>query len=68
LAKKYKEQIEPIDRIRFDYSFDEKKFYWIITQKLINEKRGINNINELLIDASNYKIMRIEKKTLAVDF
>jgi hypothetical protein len=61
IAKKYKEQIEPIEDIKLHYNEKEKKFYWLVSQGIKERKEGIHYYNELLIDASNRKQVKVVK-------
>ena len=61
IAKRYAEQIEPIESIKLHYNEKEKKFYWLVKQGLKEKKEGIYFLNELLIDASNKKRIQIKQ-------
>ena len=53
IAKKSQPQIEPIKGIKLDYNEKTKRFYWQITQEIVNIKEGKNNFNQVIIDASD---------------
>ncbi|WP_281616488.1 hypothetical protein [Flammeovirga sp. SubArs3] len=53
LSKRYKNQIEPIEKIKFEYDVKTKRFVWILSQGLIDKKEGINKYNEMIINASD---------------
>ncbi|MBF0695391.1 MAG: hypothetical protein IR153_10090 [Flavobacterium sp.] len=53
IAKKSQPQIEPIGDIKLYYDEKTKKFYWQITQEIVNSKEGINYFNQVIIDASD---------------
>ena len=59
IAKKYAEQIEPIDYIKLHYEEKDKKFYWLVRQGMKELKGGMYYHNELLIDASNRKKVKV---------
>ena len=61
VAKKYKTQIEPIEDIKLRYNEKEKKFYLVVSQGVKERKEGIYQCNELLIDASNKKQVKVVK-------
>jgi hypothetical protein len=61
IAKKYKEQIEPIENIKLHYDGKEKKFYWLVSQGIKEQKEGIHYYNELWIDASDKKQVKVIK-------
>jgi hypothetical protein len=66
ISKKFKEQIEPIDEIKFDYDSESKSFIWIIRQAIVNEKEGLNKINELIINASNSEMIEIKESGVII--
>jgi len=53
IAKKSQPLIEPIKDIKLDYDEELKRFYWQITQEIVNIKEGKNNFNQVIIDASD---------------
>ncbi len=53
IAKKSQPQIEPIEDIKLAYDEKTKRFYWQITQEIVNSKEGINYFNQVIIDASD---------------
>jgi len=60
LAKVYNKNIEPIEKIKFEYDKKNEMFYWIITQKGKRIKRingYFNKSNIVKIDASNGKLI-----------
>jgi hypothetical protein len=66
ISRGFKEQIEPIVKIRLDYNTKSKRFLWIISQGLVNEKEGLNKFNELIIDASNYEKTEIKEREVMI--
>lgn len=54
IAKKAQPSIEPIRDIKLDYDEESKRFYWQITQEIVNRKEGINYFNQVIIDASDF--------------
>jgi hypothetical protein len=52
IARKVQPNINPIKEISFEYDTKSKRFYWLISQDLVNVKEGINYFNQVLIDAS----------------
>ncbi len=51
IAKETGTKIEPIDFITFEFDFDKKEFFWVVRQKIINPKKGLNEYNQILIEA-----------------
>ena len=54
IAKKSQPKIEPIEDIKLDYNEKTKRFYWQITQEIVNQKEGKNYFNQVIIDASDF--------------
>jgi hypothetical protein len=52
IARKMKNDIEPIKEIQFQYDKKMKRFYWLIIQEIKNEKEGLNYFYEVQIDAA----------------
>jgi hypothetical protein len=67
IAKKYEEQIYPIESIKLHYNEKDKKFYWLVRQGLKEYTKGTHYLNELLIDASNRKHVEIKQSNLIRD-
>ena len=67
IAKKYAEQIYPIEKIKLHYSEKDKKFYWLITQGIKEYTEGVHYLNELLIDASNRKKVKVIENAQMTD-
>ena len=55
IAKNVQKDIDPIDEIKFDYDKKKKRFYWLISQATVNDREGINYINQVIIDAADLK-------------
>ena len=68
IARKAQKNIDPIDKISFNYDKKKKIFYWLISQALVNEHEGGNDINEVFIDAADFSKVRAVKSTVYVMF
>lgn len=68
ISKRYKKQIEPIEKIKLDYDKESKSFVWIISQGLINEKEGINKYNEMIINASDSEKIEFKVSEVMIMF
>lgn len=68
IAKQIQKNIEPIDKISFNYDKKKKLFYWLIAQEIVGVHKGSNNINEVLIDASDFSKVRKIKSAVFVSF
>ena len=53
IARSVEKEIDPIKEITFEYDKLHKRFYWLVSQELVNQKEGVNNINQVRIDAAN---------------
>jgi hypothetical protein len=53
IAKKTQPNIEPIDEMKLEYDPKVKRFYWLITQQIINPKEGRNDFYQVAIDAAD---------------
>jgi hypothetical protein len=52
IARKYNPKIDPIAEVTFDYDSKSKRFYWLVSQKIINSHEGANTFNQVKIDAA----------------
>ena len=68
IARKVQKNIDPIDKISFDYDRKKKIFYWRISQAVVNIHEGSNKINEVIIDAADFNKVRTIKSTVYVIF
>ena len=66
ITKKYKEQIDSIKTISFDYNAKTKRFYWKVKEQLKNEKAGANKYQELIIDAFDPSKVEIRERKLMI--
>jgi hypothetical protein len=53
IARKSQNNMDPIEEISFEYDDVEKKFYWLVSQEIVDMKEGENHFNQVRIDASN---------------
>ncbi len=68
IARKTSNRIDPISRVVFDYDEKRHRFYWLISQEITNHKEGINNVNQVYIDAANPKVAINQTAKVIVDF
>jgi hypothetical protein len=66
IARKAQKNIDPIDKISFEYDKKKKRFYWFISQALVNEHEGANYVNVVYIDAADLKKVTTERSTMFV--
>jgi hypothetical protein len=53
IAEQAQPAIKPVDTIRMEYDGKEKRFYWLVSQQIVNQHEGINHYNQVLIDAAD---------------
>ena len=53
IARSTQKNINPIDEISLNYDKKNKRFYWFISQAIVDTHEGINYINVVTIDAAN---------------
>jgi hypothetical protein len=67
-ARQVQQNIDPIERIQLEYDTTRKRFYWLISQGLVNEKEGLNYYNQVIIDAADLTKTSTSKGEAFVDF
>jgi hypothetical protein len=60
IAMKANKDIVPIEEVKFDYDPKTKRFYWVISQEILNVREGENKYNQVIVDAANPKIVRTQ--------
>ena len=75
IAKQFNKDIEPIDEVKFDYDETTKRFYWLVSQEkykkdgnIVFIKQGINEFNQVIIDAVDSKQIKKQIGKVNVDF
>jgi hypothetical protein len=53
IATKVQKHIDPIESIKFEYDTKRKRFYWRISQEVVNSHEGLNHLNQVFIDAAD---------------
>ncbi|MCC3157088.1 hypothetical protein LJ737_07550 [Hymenobacter sp. 15J16-1T3B] len=53
IAKKANRKINPVAEVQFEYNHKSKRFYWLVSQEIIDSHEGINKFNQVEIDASD---------------
>jgi len=66
IAKKAQKNIEPIESIKLEFDSKTKRFYWLVTQSLVNEKEGLNYYNQVLIDAADLSKTKTQRGAVSV--
>jgi hypothetical protein len=58
IGRKAQPNIDPIKDIKLEFDNEKNRFYWLLTQEIVNSKEGINYFNQVQIDASNLSITK----------
>jgi hypothetical protein len=53
LAEQAQPNIKPVDTVQLVYDKQEKRFYWLVSQEIVNQHEGVNHFNQVLIDAAD---------------
>jgi len=51
IARKVQQNIDPIEEISLEYNAKTKRFYWLLSQEVVDQKEGTNYFNQVYIDA-----------------
>lgn len=51
IAKATGTPIEPIESVSFEFDENKKEFFWVVRQKIVNPQKGVNEYNQILIEA-----------------
>lgn len=68
IARKNQSKIDPIEDIKLDYDKKDKKFYWLISQAIVNVHEGRNDVNLVYIDASDLSKVKTVKSYALIIF
>jgi len=66
IARKTQYKIDPIEEISFEFNNKTNRFYWLITQEIVNQKEGLNYYNQVVIDASDLTKTKKLKGTVSI--
>ena len=59
---------EFVREVKLDYDAKSKKFYWLISQDVINSHEGWNHFNEVLIDAADIRGVTSQTGRVSIEF
>ena len=68
IAKKVRSNIEAIEEIQFQFDDKNKLFYWLIVEKIKNEKQGLNYSYQVVIDAADLTKTKLTKREVYIDY
>lgn len=58
IGRKAQPKIDPIKDIKLEFDTETNRFYWLLTQEIVDSKEGINYFNQVQIDASDLNITK----------
>ena len=66
IARKVQPNIDPIKQISVEYDTKLKRFYWLISQDIVNSKEGTNYFNQVYIDAADLSKVTTSKASVRI--
>jgi hypothetical protein len=66
IARRVQKDIDPIDEIKLEYDNKKKRFYWLISQGLVDSHEGVNYLNQVMIDASDLSNVKTIKSHVSI--
>ncbi|MDR2221668.1 MAG: hypothetical protein LBE34_02900 [Flavobacteriaceae bacterium] len=67
IAKASQTPIEPIDFVSFEFDPTKREFFWVVRQKIANPKKGINEYNQILIEARDHTQIVSYRRTVYIE-
>lgn len=61
IAEQIQPNIKPVGTIRMVFDQQKKRFYWLVSQEIINQREGVNHYNQVLIDAADLTKAKAEQ-------
>ncbi|SHJ85394.1 hypothetical protein SAMN02745146_0355 [Hymenobacter daecheongensis DSM 21074] len=68
IAEQAQPNIKPVDTIRMEYDSKEKRFYWLVSQEVVDQHEGINYFNQVLIDAADLTKTQTSRGKVTVSY
>lgn len=53
IAEQVQPDLKPVAHIKLVCDKQDKRFYWLVSQEVVNEHEGVNQFNQVLIDAAD---------------
>lgn len=66
IARKVQPNIDPIKQINVEFDTKTKRFYWLISQDIVNSKEGVNYFNQVYIDAADLSKTKTSKASVSI--
>lgn len=67
IAKETETKFEPVDFVSFEFDPDKKEFFWVVRQQIINPKKGVNEYNQILIEARDASQVVSYRRTVYIE-
>ncbi|MGG5507879.1 MULTISPECIES: hypothetical protein [unclassified Myroides] len=67
IAKATETKFEPVDFVSFEFDPDKKEFFWVVRQQIINPKKGVNEYNQILIEARDATQVVSYRRTVYIE-
>lgn len=67
IAKETKTKFEPVDFVSYEFDPEKKEFFWVVRQKIVNPKKGLNEYNQILIEARDATQVVSYRRTVYIE-
>lgn len=67
IAKETETKFEPVDFVSFEFDTDKKEFFWVVRQQIVNPKKGLNEYNQILIEARDATQVVSYRRTVYIE-
>jgi len=67
IAKETGTKFEPIDFVSFEFDPDKKEFFWVVRQQIVKPKKGLNEYNQILIEARDATQVVSYRRTVYIE-
>lgn len=65
-ARRIQKGIDPVKDIKLEFDDKTKRFYWLVSQALVDTKQGLNYFNQVFIDAADLGKVTTSKGSVSV--
>lgn len=66
IAKEAGPSIEPIESVSFEFDPNKKEFFWVVRQQIVNPQKGVNEYNQILIEARDASQVVAYRRTVYI--
>jgi len=67
IAKQTETKIDPIEFVSFEFDPEKKEFFWVVRQKILHPKPGLNEYNQILIEARDATQVVSYRRTVYIE-